>query len=277
MLRGGAAIITKKKWLLLLCIVTLTFAGLYGTNLFNVRRLTNDAAHKAMAAGLKLEYRISGRKGPSFVPILMYHSINDSPIGVPELSVRPADFETQMAYLAGNGYTPITFDQLADADKYTKPILITFDDAYYDNYSEAYPILKKFGFHATVFVITGDIGAADHLNGDNILAMRDLVSFQSHTVRHRRLSKLHEDELAYELRQSKATLETLTGQSVVALSYPEGNYSEAVLKLVPRYYRWAVTTKCGVWYNGADRYRIRRYAVGRSTTMARFRQLTAEA
>lgn len=263
----------KKRKQLVLCVLLLAVV-LYGTNAFHVRQRTRSVARAVLTVGLKLEYRISGRNTP-FVPVLMYHSVNDAPLGAPELSVRPHDFDAQMQYLSQNGYTPITFDELAAAGRYKKPILITFDDGYRDNFTEAYPILKKYGFHATLFMISGDIGAPNFLNGDDILAMSDFISIQSHTVRHLKLSTLSRDEIAFELHHSKEVIEALTGKPVTALSYPEGDYNKTVLKLVAKEYRWAVTTKYGLWHNGMDRYRIRRLAVGRGMPLKRFARLVA--
>lgn len=262
----------KKKWLVLLCVL-FAAALLCGTNAFHARTLARETAHAVCRAVLRAEYRLTGRDTPLYVPVLMYHSVSESPVGCAELSVRPADFQAQMDYLAKNGFTPITFDQLADAEHFSKPVLITFDDGYADNFTEAYPVLQQHGFHATVFMITGFIGSPGFLSGGDIRQMLPLVSFQSHTVRHYRLSTLSENDAALELRQSQASLAAMTGQTVTALSYPEGDYDSAVLKLVPKYYAYAVTTKFGYWRSGTDRYRICRLAVGRSMRLERFKKL----
>lgn len=268
---GVFAIKKRKLWVLLALAVLL--AALYGADAFHLRQFVHRAAKTAAMTALRIEYRLTGRDDPVFVPVLMYHSVSETPIGDPALSVRPAEFAAQMQALADGGFTPITFDELADAAKFQKPILITFDDGYRDNFTEAYPILKKHGFHATVFLISGDIGAPNFINGGDILAMSDLVSFQSHTVRHYRLPDLSEDDAALELRQSKETIEALTGKRVIALSYPEGRYNRAVRRLARKYYDCAVTTKCGYWHSGADRYSIRRLAVGRGMKPACFQAL----
>src|SRR5690606_36556727 len=112
------------------------------------------------------------------VPILMYHSITDSPTPVTRRhAVRPADFAEQMAYLKESGFTPITFVDLASALGLhgpplrgepaprlpDKPIVITFDDGYADFHDTALPVLDKYGFRCTLFLTTGwvrDAGAA---------------------------------------------------------------------------------------------------------------------
>jgi hypothetical protein len=83
------------------------------------------------------------RRIPSRVPILYYHSISDQPVGIRELSVATKDFEAQMRYLAKNGYTAIDFAELDHFTSFEKPVIITLDDGYADNYTNAYPVLKN--------------------------------------------------------------------------------------------------------------------------------------
>ena len=269
------SVIKNKKRSLLCVLLLAVLVSAYCANLFGMRRCLRAVGRTGMVEAEKLCCRLAGKDVPVYVPVLMYHSVSDTPIGIPALSVKPADFDRQMQLLRDDGFTPICFPELARAGDYKKPVLITFDDGYYDNYSEAYPILKKYGFHATVFMVSGNIGAPNFLNGSEILEMSDLVSFQSHTVHHYRLPDLDRDSLDRELSQSKAAIEALTKKPVVAISYPEGHYSKAVLKLVPKYYDYAVTTKYGYWRDGMDRYQIRRLAIGRDTTLKCFSHLVS--
>ena len=101
----------------------------------------------------------TGEDSPQIL-VLNYHKVSDEFLS---LAVAPADFDWQMRYLKEHGYHAITPDELYDAIEGTgalpdKPVLITFDDGYQDNYDNAYPILKKYGLKGTVFVVTSFMG-----------------------------------------------------------------------------------------------------------------------
>ncbi|WMJ69947.1 polysaccharide deacetylase family protein [Stenotrophomonas sp. 24(2023)] len=93
------------------------------------------------------------------VPVLMHHHVSPSP-GM--ITVSPENFESQIAWLAEDGWTSLTLAQyagfLAGKPVPRKSIVITFDDGYLDNWVYAHPILQKYGMRATVFVVTGWMG-----------------------------------------------------------------------------------------------------------------------
>ncbi|MDP4161033.1 MAG: polysaccharide deacetylase family protein, partial [Bacillota bacterium] len=93
---------------------------------------------------------------PKAVPILYYHSVKLEAGN--ELRMPPDQFEEQMTYLKDNGFESITLEQFYQAQNFggalpKKPFVITFDDGYADNYTTAFPILKKHGFTAGVFMV----------------------------------------------------------------------------------------------------------------------------
>ena len=94
------------------------------------------------------------------VPILMYHAVGDETWGYSDLFVRPSELENHLQYLADNGYETIFFDDLSHLEDYEKPVILTFDDGYDDNYTELYPLLQKYQAKATIFVIPRDLGKA---------------------------------------------------------------------------------------------------------------------
>ncbi|NYT38470.1 hypothetical protein ERD78_15030 [Allopusillimonas soli] len=96
------------------------------------------------------------------VPVLMYHHVSPSP-GM--ITTSPANFERQLQWLKAKGFHTLTTDQFAgflggDAVP-ARSLLITFDDGYLDNWVYAFPLLKKYGFRATVFLVTSWVGEGD--------------------------------------------------------------------------------------------------------------------
>jgi peptidoglycan/xylan/chitin deacetylase (PgdA/CDA1 family) len=130
-----------------------------------------------------------------------------------------------------------------------KPILITFDDGYRDNLTNAAPVLARLGMPATAYVISGRIS-----NGDpSFLTWRQLamlerrgVEIGSHTVSHRELTSLSDNEALAELVRSRRALERRLGHRVPWLAYPIGAYDSRIERLARRAgYVLAVTTEWG--------------------------------
>lgn len=206
------------------------------------------------------------------VPVLYYHAVNDSTEGIEELFVKTSEFEKQMGYLYENGYTSINFDEIEKVQNIDKPVIITFDDGYEDNYLNAYPILKKYNLKATIFLAVGLVGNPSILNTEQIKAMSDLVSFQSHTLTHQYLTKLGDDELEKELAYSKSKIEEITNQKVDVLAYPFGDYDQRVMNCAKKYYKYAVAMGGGMHYTGNDLYEIKRLYIPRSLSFEGFKQ-----
>lgn len=107
--------------------------------------------------------------GDDIIPILMYHHVVEEGKDVNKITITTNRFEEDMKYLKGKGYTTISFEELIDHKEGNrelpkKPIIITFDDGYDDNYKNAYPILKKDNMQATIFVIGSRIGISNYNN-----------------------------------------------------------------------------------------------------------------
>ena len=122
------------------------------------------------------------------VLVLNYHMVNSMFIS---LAIEPEDFDWQMKYLVDHGYHTITPDELYNYLEGTgtlpdRPVLITFDDGYVDNYTHAYPILKKYNLKATIFVVTGFLSKRKgYLTWDQLREMeKNGITIESHTVTH---------------------------------------------------------------------------------------------
>lgn len=210
------------------------------------------------------------RKAGKYIPILYYHAVNDKMDGIEELYVSPAEFDKQMQYLKENNYNAIGFDELSKVSSLEKPFIITFDDGYEDNYTFAYPVLKKYNFKATIFVCADAIGKPNFLKKNQMEEMKDLISFESHTVTHSKLSLLKEDQIDLELSDSKKIIGELTGKEVSVLAYPYGDYDHRVINIAKKYYRYAVVSGGGFYYEGDDAYEIKRVYVPRELNLKGF-------
>lgn len=202
------------------------------------------------------------------VPILAYHSISDHTIGFKDLTISVSDFDNQMKYLYDNGYTALTFDE--DYSKYKKPIYITFDDGYSDNYQHAYQILKKYHMVATVFLITKYLDKPGYLSSSQIRQMADCISFQSHTVDHYRMRRLNDRAIEYECAESKRVISALTGKPVYVLAYPNGAFNSEAIAIVSKFYSCAVTTLDGFESHIKGNYKIRRVSISPDVNMDKF-------
>ncbi len=200
------------------------------------------------------------------VMVLNYHKIDDLNIS---LSVLPKDFEAQMKYLKENNYHTITPDELYESlsgnlELPENPVLITFDDGYADNYYNAYPILKKYDFHATIFVISSFLGTMEHyITWDQAREMAENgISIQSHTVDHKSMTDLTDDQLRAELVDSKKKIEEEMGKAVEFIAYPTGTYNLHIAQLVKDAgYKAAFTIKYGNVDKASNIYALERVPI----------------
>lgn len=175
------------------------------------------------------------------LPILMYHSIaTDGPERLERWRLSPERFDEQLRYLRDAGYTSTTFDEWGKASLTRTPlagrkVLLTFDDGYRDFLTDAWPLLRKYGFTATVFLVSGHVGEKNGWDtefGSNISLLSwqeiralqtDGVHFGSHTVNHLPLTSLSWEALVHEAAQSRATISTELGHAVNSVAYPYGD------------------------------------------------------
>lgn len=179
-------------------------------------------------------------RGPK-VPVLMYHGVSKTAERDKRArSTNPAyclslqAFSEQMNWLAENRYPTLSLQTLLEPQclHHSKAVVITFDDGWLNNYTDAFPILKEHGLSATVFVVTGFIGRPGYLNWNQLKEMsRGGVSIQSHTVSHRPLDGLNKEEIRYELVSSREAIEDRLGDPVHFLSLPHGMTNNEVLAI----------------------------------------------
>ncbi|KOC55780.1 xylanase deacetylase [Clostridium botulinum] len=190
------------------------------------------------------------------VPVIMYHSIKYEKNNCVRLPKE--NFENQMRYLKDNNYTTLTLDELYSFFEKNIPVpkksvVLTFDDGYKDNYETAYPILKKYGFKATVFVITNCIDTGEYLTSEQLKELdKNGFDVQSHTANHETLTEFSYDKQYDTVSKSKEKLEKLLNKQVKFIDYPCGKYNNDTIKAVKNAgYKMAVTTD-GRWSDKSD-------------------------
>lgn len=179
------------------------------------------------------------------VPILIYHYIGNNPNPTDKqrdsLSVIPDKFEEQMKYLKDNGYDTISLDTLYPAIRGqitlpTKSIVLTFDDGYVDFYINAYPILLKYGLHATVFIPINLMNQGYYLSWNQIREMSGsgLINFGTHGMNHWQLASLPLPIAELEIIQSKKILQDNLGIPINFIAYPYGSINENIINMTKK-------------------------------------------
>ena len=180
---------------------------------------------------------ITKKKTPSGekrIPILMYHSISDEKEKTHpyyQVNTSPAVFEMHIRYLHENNYKVIDLKDLEkcfNTDDQSKFVVITFDDGFRDFFTNAFPLLAKYRFTATVFLPTGLINnerssfkGKECMTWDEVRQLsRNGIIFGSHTVNHPQLKKLSKEEIKHEIKSSKEQIENEIGKAVESFSYP---------------------------------------------------------
>ena len=186
--------------------------------------------------------------GYQTVPVLTYHKFTRN--GSPDaMTVREADFEAQMRYLRENGYRVIPLDDLFEFLQFRRQIparsvVITFDDGWRSMYDIALPVLKKYGYPATLFVYTDLIvGSRDTLSWDQVreLAMNG-IDIGCHSKTHRYLGRKERKEsfreyfnaVRKEIVESSKIIRKHTGREVKYLAYPYGDTNALVTEMIRR-------------------------------------------
>jgi peptidoglycan/xylan/chitin deacetylase (PgdA/CDA1 family) len=184
-------------------------------------------------------------------PVLTYHKVERRPeLGITWVS--PERFERHIRFLQEVGYATIHLHEAAARLRNSislppSTIAITFDDGYQGILDHALPVLQRYSFTATVFVVTGYVGRANtwdvnpgwrtfpHLSWEGLSHLRDAgVEVGSHTVSHRDLTTLSCDQAAEEIESSREELHRQLGVEADVLSYPFGRYNDAIIATTRR-------------------------------------------
>lgn len=199
-----------------------------------------------------------------WVPILTYHRIGEFR-GDHVPTVSPEAFEQQMRWLARLRVRVISLNELLARLEQGKPLprwttAITFDDGYEGCHSRAWPILKRFGFCATVFVAPDDVSTPGFVTWEQAKEMASNgIAIGSHTTSQAYLPLTRQEQLPHEIIGSKQAIEAQLGKPVRHISYPVGGFTHEVTALAREAgYEAGYTTNRALPGRAFDRYAIRR-------------------
>lgn len=201
-------------------------------------------------------YLVSGGRDAA---ILMYHAVGENLPPTNTLNISEEAFGAQMDFLHRHGYRVISLMDLVGLLKsgmsiLPKTVVITFDDGYENTYAKVFPVLKKYHFPATVFLISDFFGTKRALDGHTFkfmseaqakeMAASGLITMGSHTKSHRYLPHIREAAvLREEIAGSKKALEAMLGRAVELFCYPIGGVTPRIQRYVREAgYGAAVTT-----------------------------------
>ncbi len=251
-----------KKPVLFFCAFLVLALIAFGT--YTLR--PSNRAGTAQAATEAAAVSVGQTNAAQSILVLNYHKIDTL---MHSLSVNPSDFRWQMEYLKSHGYNTITPDDLIANMEEGKalpvnPVLITFDDGYLDNYKNAYPVLKELGMKATIFVVTDFMGGKKgYLDWSKCREMeKNGITIASHTVDHKSMTDLSDEQLRHELIDSKKAAEEALGHSVDYIAYPTGAYNLHIADMTKEAgYKAAFTIKYGNADKESNVYAIERVPI----------------
>lgn len=218
-------------------------------------------------------------RGTAAVPILMYHSVSTGGArGFRRFTVAPRLFEEHVRVMRDQGHTALSVSDLVErrtrgAAPPRRAVVLTFDDGFDDFYTAAMPILTKYDVAATLYVVSGCLGATSRwlagagegnrpmLSWSRLAEVRKLgIEIGAHTVTHKALDAIPAAEARAEIEGSKRDLEDRLGEPVTSFAYPFGFHSKRVRAMV---IAAGFTSACAVRYGSSpvhdDRFALARH------------------
>jgi peptidoglycan/xylan/chitin deacetylase (PgdA/CDA1 family)/glycosyltransferase involved in cell wall biosynthesis len=247
------------------------------------QRVRSDYDLTAIAARVLAVYESARMKKavPDFIPVLMYHKIPDAPLATKhQIFVTKENFEKHLAYFKAHDFTPITFLDYQEfasgrrplAGFPRRPIILTFDDGYTDNYTNLLPLMQQYGYRGVLYLL-GDFDIRYNkwdADFDPTEPRADIIDraqkqafvaagweIGAHTMTHAKLPELPAAEALAELRDSKAALEEALNTEIISFAYPYGALNEKVKALAQQAgFTYAVATDTGGMHLEDDRMQI---------------------
>ena len=243
-----------------------------------------------------LAFASAGSVRTGGIAVLCYHDLQ--PVAKNDMTNTPANFKAHMKWLKTNGFKTLTIDELVDILKKKQPpprkgVVLTFDDGYEGVYTYAYPALKKYGFKATLFLVTSVMGDEQppmpHLTWPQIEEMdrQDVIRAEVHAEKlHVKLGQRLSAEISkgeaatdieHDLQNARATIQRHTHRPVHSIAWPFGDYSKDLIHLAAKQgYYSMLNTEYGLDYPGDSVVKIKRLRMSsKYDTLARFQQKLA--
>ena len=208
----------------------------------------------------------------SYPRVLMYHMVSEhlekDKSKFNRLRVKPEEFEKQLKWLKDNNWTSFTLSELVSLKEIPqKSVVITFDDGYEDNFKNAYPLLKKYGFKATIYIVLNRFNqdwatdkdlnqASSELNSEKMLSNEQikemlysgLIEIGSHTLDHVNLPKLTKEKKEKQIIESKKQIEEIFNIKCSSFAYPFGFFDNQDVEILKNSsYTNATTVVNGVY------------------------------
>lgn len=216
------------------------------------------------------------------IPILMYHSISDDKN---HLSVSIKSFSAQMRLMFFLGYKTITFSEIHKFRKLKKKFIVTFDDGYKDNLTNALPILNKYNFKSISFVVVDLIGKFNKWDQNRkgykkkkLMCVNDLKlwiknkqKIGSHSLSHSNLQKSNLNKKIKEIELSKKKIQKILNTEIDSFSFPYGRYDRKTLEIAKKNYKFCVTTSRSRFNNiFHNRFLMPRVHINPNTNLFKF-------
>lgn len=215
-------------------------------------------------------------KDESDTPILMYHHIQDvsknANTAEKNLSLSPAKFEEEVKFLSDSGYKTATLAELFN-DLPEKRVVLTFDDGYKDLITNAFPILKEYGFRGVVFIIVNNVGNPGYADWDDLKKLRDQGwEIGSHSLTHPDLKIASDETAKKQIVESKKILEDKLDITIEFFCYPSGKYNQKTIDLLEAAgYLGAVTIDSGRENLKTNIFELKRLRIIYTESLASFK------
>ncbi len=209
----------------------------------------------------------------AIVPIAVYHSVRPHIEGESAeqemFDVTPELLREHIKYLKQEGFTTISFETLGkyfDGETVLppKPVILSFDDSWRNQYAYAFPLLKEYGVTGTFYVFTNSLDHGNHLSWNETREMQKAgMEIGSHTKFHPYLDDITDPmELKKEIADSKTILEESIGVPITSFAYPFGEHGTSSIEEVKRAgYKTARSLRKGTVQSKEDRYTLRAFIV----------------